>query len=192
MVTGLRMSGSERREQVLAVAAEEFAATGLHGTSSETIARRAGISHAYVFRIFGTKRDLFVEVVAAAFERMSVAMLAAAGGLHGIEALAAMGAEYDAMLTDRTTLLLQLHGMAAADDPQVRDAVRVSFGRLWTAVAQTAGLDPVTVKTFLAFGMLLNVSAALDLTDVDLDWAHQVRTRIQPGLFAHVTTQTNR
>jgi hypothetical protein len=37
-----------------------------------------------------------------------------------------------------------------------RDAVRVSFGRLWRAVADTAGLDPVSVKVFLAFGMLLN------------------------------------
>jgi len=108
----MRMGASQRREQVLAVAEEEFAATGLHGTSAETIARRAGISQAYVFRIFGTKKQLFVEVVDGAFERMSVAMLAAAGGLSGIEALAAMGQEYDAMLADRTTLLLQLHGVA--------------------------------------------------------------------------------
>ncbi len=52
------MGASQRREQVLAVAEEEFAATGLHGTSAETIARRAGISQAYVFRIFGTKKQL--------------------------------------------------------------------------------------------------------------------------------------
>ncbi len=186
------MGASQRREQVLAVAEEEFAATGLHGTSAETIARRAGISQAYVFRIFGTKKQLFVEVVDGAFERMSVAMLAAAGGLSGIEALAAMGQEYDAMLADRTTLLLQLHGVAASNDPEVRDAVRASFGRLWHAVADTAGLDPVTVKTFLAFGMLLNTSAALDLADLDADWARQAGTRIQAGLFAHITTATNR
>jgi len=124
------MRASQRREQVLGVAEEEFAVTGLHGTSTETIARRAGISQAYVFRIFGTKKQLFVEVVDGAFERMSVAMLAASGGLSGIEALAAMGQEYDAMLADRTTLLLQLHGVAASNDPEVRDAVRASFGRL--------------------------------------------------------------
>jgi len=89
---------------------------------------------------------------------------------------------------------LQLQGFAAAaaGDAEVRDAVRNSFGRLWLSVADTAGLDPVTVKTFLAFGMLLNTNAALDLADVDEKWARQARTRIKPGLFDHITRETNR
>jgi hypothetical protein len=81
---------------------------------------------------------------------------------------------------------------AAAGEPEIRDAVRASFGRLWQAVSDTAGLDPVTIKTFLAFGMLLNTSAALGLADVDERWARQARTRIKPGLFEHVTRETNR
>jgi hypothetical protein len=32
-----------------------------------------------------------------------------------------------------------------------RDSVRISFGRMWQAVAETTGLDPVTIKAFLAF-----------------------------------------
>jgi AcrR family transcriptional regulator len=40
------MSGERRREQVLQIAAEEFAEGGLHGTSTEAIARRAGITQA--------------------------------------------------------------------------------------------------------------------------------------------------
>lgn len=188
------MSGQERREQVLGIAEEEFAAGGLAGASTETIARRAGITQAYVFRMFGTKKLLFLECVDAAFERMAVAMLAAAGGTSGIEALTAMGQEYNDMLSDRTTLLLQLQGTAAAaaGDGEVRDAVRASFGRLWQAVADAARLDPVTVKAFLAFGMLLNTSAALDLAGVEEPWAGQARTRIQPGLFSHITSETNR
>jgi hypothetical protein len=125
---------------------------------------------------------------------MALALRAAAGGASGIDALAAMGREYDAMLADRTTLLLQLQGFAAAaaDDVEVRDAVRASFGTLWQAVSDAARLDPVTVKTFLAFGMLLNTSAALELAEVDQRWARQARTRIRAGLFTHITTQTNR
>jgi AcrR family transcriptional regulator len=188
-----RMTGRQRREQVLSVAELEFAAAGLHGASTETIAHRAGITQAYVFRIFGTKKQLFVACVDAAFERMTLALTAAAGGANGIDALAAMGREYDAMLADRTTLLLQLQGFAAAAaDDEVRAAVRDSFGRLWQTVADTAGLDPVTVKTFLAFGMLLNTNAALVLGEVDEKWAKQARTRIQPGLFDHITRETNR
>jgi AcrR family transcriptional regulator len=190
----IRMTGQERREQVLSVAELEFAAAGLHGASTETIAHRAGITQAYVFRLFGTKKQLFLACVDAAFQRMTLALLAAAGDAHGIEALAAMGREYNAMLTDRTTLLLQLQGIAAAaaDDLEVREAVRASFGRLWQAVADTARLDPVTVKTFLAFGMLLNTSAALELGQVDEQWARQARTLIRPGLFTHITRETNR
>lgn len=188
------MTGQQRRDQVLSVAELEFAAAGLHGASTETIARQAGITQAYVFRLFGTKKQLFLACVDAAFERLTLALLAAAGDAHGIEALAAMGREYDAMLTDRTTLLLQLQGIAAAagEDVEVRDAVRDSFGRLWQAVADCARLDPVTVKTFLAFGMLLNTSAALGLADVDEQWSRQARTRIRAGLFAHITRESNR
>ena len=72
------MSGQDRREQVLRIAAEEFAAGGLHGTSAEVIARRAGITQAYVFRMFGTKKALFIDVVMAAFGRMTDGMRDAA------------------------------------------------------------------------------------------------------------------
>jgi AcrR family transcriptional regulator len=187
-----RMTGEQRRAQVLRIAAEEFAAGGLHGTSTETIARRAGIAQPYVFRLFGTKKRLFVEVVDAAFERLRLALLAAAGGSTGLEALSAMGQEYNALLADRTSLLLQLQGFAAGGDEEVRAAVRTSFGRLWTSVAGATGLDAVTVKTFLAFGMLLNTRAALDVDDLDEDWARQAATLISPGLFAHITAGTNR
>jgi hypothetical protein len=122
---------------------------------------------------------------------MTLALLAAAGGARGIEALTAMGRKYDAVLADRTTLLLQLQGIdAGAADDEVREAVRDSFGRLWQAVANTAKLDPVTVKAFLAFGMLLNTNAALKLGDADEPWARQARTR--PGLFTHITHDNNR
>jgi hypothetical protein len=40
--------------------------------------------------------------------------------------------------------------------------------------------------------MLLNNGAALALREVDEPWAVGVRTRIQPGLFTHITSETNR
>ena len=48
------------------------------------------------------------------------------------------------------------------------------------------------MKTFLAFGMLLNNVAALDVGELAEPWAEGVRTRIHPGLFEHVTADTNR
>lgn len=187
-----KMTAAERRAQILAIAAEEFALGGLHGTSTETVARRAGITQAYVFRLFGTKKNLFIQVVQAAFDQLTGAMRDAAGDGTGLAALSAMGRTYDALLADRTALLLQLQGFAAASDPEVRDAVRDSFAGMWHLVADTTGLDPVTVKSFLAFGMLLNNGAALEVREVEEPWAHGVRTRIQPGLFTHISSETNR
>ncbi|WP_409491058.1 TetR/AcrR family transcriptional regulator [Amycolatopsis sp. cmx-11-12] len=186
------MSGTERRAQVLAIAATEFAEHGLHGASTEKIARQAGITQAYVFRMFGTKKALFLELVRAAFERVSGGMRDAGEGKTGLDALSAMGAQYFDLLADRTGLLLQLQGFAASGDPEVRDAVRECFARMWGTAEDGTGLEPVTVKTFLAYGMLLNAGAALDVGEVDAVWAEGVRTRIQPGLFSHVTTETNR
>ena len=192
VVTARRMSGSERRSQVLGIAAGEFANHGLHGASIEAIAHEAGISQAYVFRMFGTKKALFAELVGAAFDRFTDGMSRAAGHTRGLSALALMGAQYYELLADRTTLLLQLQGFAACGDAEVRDLVRAQLARMWNTVADTSSLDPVTVKSFLAFGMLLNNVAALDVGQLDEPWADGVRTRIHPGLFEHITTDTNR
>jgi AcrR family transcriptional regulator len=186
------MSGSERRAQVLGIAAGEFADHGLHGASIEAIAHEAGITQAYVFRMFGTKKALFLELVAAAFDRFSDGMSQAAEGARGLAALTRMGSRYYESLAERTTLMLQLQGFAACGDREVRDLVRARFAHLWDTVDGAAGLDPVTVKSFLAFGMLLNNVAALDVDELAEPWADGVRTRIRPGLFEHITTDTNR
>jgi AcrR family transcriptional regulator len=192
MVMAARMSGTERRSQVLAIASVEFAERGLHGASVEVIARKADITQTYVFRMFGTKKALFLELVGAAFDRFSDGMAEAAADATGLAALALMGAQYYETLADRTVLLLQLQGLAACGDPEVRDLVRSRLGRMWDTVADTTGLDPVTVKSFLAFGMLLSNAAALDVDEVSEPWAAGVRTRIKPGLFEHITADANR
>jgi AcrR family transcriptional regulator len=185
------MSGTERRQQVLGIAAEEFAAHGLHGASTETIARSAGITQAYVFRMFGTKKALFLELVGAAFESVTDGMQRAATGATGLDALTAMGAQYYELLADRTNLLLQLQGFAACGDAEVQEAIRSHVARLWNTVASVTHLEPVTVKAFLAFGMLLNAGAAMDIDSIDAAWAEGVRTRIKTGLFEHISPQTN-
>jgi AcrR family transcriptional regulator len=186
------MNSTLRRAQILEVAAKEFADAGLRGASIDAIARAAGITQPYVFRIFGSKKALFLEVVGASFAQLADSMRSAAQGETGLEALSAMGARYNALLADRTALQLQLQAYAACGDAEVRDAVRSHLATLWDTVADTTGLDAVTVKTFLAFGMLLNTNAALGLAEVDTRWARGIRTRIRPGLFSHVTTLTNR
>jgi AcrR family transcriptional regulator len=186
-----RMSKQQRQEQLLELAAEEFARAGLHGTSTENLARRAGITQTYVFRLFGSKKALFLEVVRRAFARLTEGMDHAADESTGRDALAAMGQFYDRALADRTGLLVQLQAFAACGDPEVRAVVREQMARMWTVTAGRTDLPPVAVKTFLAFGMLLNTAAALEVDEVDADWARGIRTRIHAGLFDHVTDENN-
>ena len=55
-----RQTAAERRVAVLSAAVTEFAKSGYAGTSTDAIAARAGISQPYLFRLFGTKKDLFI------------------------------------------------------------------------------------------------------------------------------------
>src|SRR6266513_2967123 len=168
--TGHRMKAGERRESVLATAVTEFAARGLAGTSTEDVARRAGISQPYLFRLFPTKKALFLALVERCYQRIEEAFVAAAGDKTGDEALDAMGDEYERLLDDRTLLLLQMHAYAACEDPDIRAATRAGFKRLWTLVERVSGLPFDRVVQFFAMGMLMNVAAAMDLPAVDERW----------------------
>jgi AcrR family transcriptional regulator len=54
-----RMSGDERRRQILRVAIKLFSKHGFSGTTTKKIAQEAGVSEAMVFRHFATKRELY-------------------------------------------------------------------------------------------------------------------------------------
>jgi AcrR family transcriptional regulator len=165
------MSASERREQVLNAALAEFAARGLAGTSTEDVARRAGISQPYLFRLFPTKKGLFLALVQRCFERIAEVFTTAAGDHTGEDALMAMGDAYHQLLADRTLLLLQMHAYAACDDPDIRAATRAGFKELWLLVERLSGVPYERIVSFFAVGMLMNVAAAMDLPAVDERWA---------------------
>jgi AcrR family transcriptional regulator len=165
-----RMPAAQRRELVLEAAVPEFAAHGLAGTSTEEVARRAGISQPYLFRLFPTKKALFVALVDRCFERVRDAFTAAAADLTGDEALEAMADAYEVLLGDRTLLLLQMQAYAACDDPEVRAATRAGFKGLWELTERLTGLPFERVVDFFSVGMLMNVAAAMDLPSVDERW----------------------
>ncbi len=163
-VAASRMSAGERREQVLEAALKAFAATGYHGTTTEAIARAAGISHAYLFRLFPTKKALFRACGERCQERTLDAFRSAAaeaGG--GPQALEAMGEAYWQMLADRDQLRMQMQIWAACSDDEIRAAASAHYGEVVREIERLSGADPETVSAFIAKGMLLNVAATLDL-----------------------------
>ncbi len=54
-----RMSGDQRREQILQTAFELFSRKGFSGTTTKDIARAAGVSEAMVFKHFASKDELY-------------------------------------------------------------------------------------------------------------------------------------
>jgi AcrR family transcriptional regulator len=168
--TKQRMSAAERRETVLEAAVVEFAARGLAGTSTEDVARRAGISQPYLFRLFPTKKALFLALVERCFQRVQDAFTTAAGDRTGDEALSAMADAYELLLDDRTLLLLQMQAYAACDDPEIRAVTRTGYKKLWELTERLTGLPFQRVVDFFAIGMLMNVAAAMDLPSVDERW----------------------
>jgi len=169
------MSADERREQVLDAALIEFAHGGLAGTSTEAIAERAGISQPYLFRLFGTKRDLFIAAVSRCFANISQTFADAAEGLAGVEAIRAMGESYQGLIADRENLLAQLQMYAACGDPEIRECARAGFRELYHQVQVASGAGAAEMANFFAMGMLCNVSTALQLGEVDEPWARALR-----------------
>jgi AcrR family transcriptional regulator len=163
--TTKRMSADERREEILEAAVSEFARRGLHGTSTDTIAQRVGISQPYLFRLFGTKRGLFLAAVERGFDRVQEAFRVAAEA-EPESVLEAMGAAYGRLLTNRDELLLQMQSYAACADPEVEELVRRRFGELYRVVEERSGAGEDDVRAFFAHGMLLNVVASMNLVAV--------------------------
>lgn len=169
--TGTRKTADERREEILEAALEEFACSGLHGASTDAIARKAGLSQPYLFRLFGTKKELFLGVVGQCLDDTYERFRAAAQGLHGEEALHAIGAAYAQLLEEQPMRLrAQMQGYAACDDADVREAMRRGYGRLVEYVEAVSGKDASNISSFFAAGMLMNVITMMGLAEDPTPW----------------------
>lgn len=181
-----RHTAEERREEVLQAAVTEFAIHGLHGTSTEDIARRIGISQPYIFRLFPSKKDLFLAAVDQCFDRVEAAFRQAAESPTGADQhhhfkkslmstrLHAMGHAYARLLAKREILLFQMQAYAACSDDDVRRKVKQRWGGLMDLTAELSGVSRDELVPFFARGMLMNVVAAIGLVPEKAgdQWAH--------------------
>ncbi len=172
-------TAEDRREAVIQAGMPLFAAGGIHGTSTLAVAKAAGISQAYVFRLFPTKADLALAIVQRCNDRVVSTFTAAVAAARaaGDDPVHAMGEAYAELIGDRTLLLLQLHAHAAApQEPAIQAAMRDTFRRLHAIVAPEVEHDAERVTHFFATGMLMNVMTALDVLAVDEPWAQMLCT----------------
>jgi AcrR family transcriptional regulator len=161
-----RRSAEDRREEITGIALRHFAEGGYHGTSTEAIAREAGISQPYLFRLFRTKRDLFLACADRCYANIAKVFADAVAAAPDEAPLDAMGRAYEEqLLPNRHMLLFQMQSYATSE-PEIRAHVRAGFVELVRTVSAMAGFTPEEAWNFFAYGMLLNVTTALDFPRV--------------------------
>ena len=152
-----RMTGEARREQILAAAMAVFADGGYAGTTTDQVARAAGVSQPYVIRLFGSKQQLFLELYQQASVRIIETMEAVSAGP---EAGRQMGDAYVGLLDDRDLLRLLMHGFIAGGDAAIGRLARHTLGTVFRLYRDRSGASEDDARDFVAQGMLINVLLA--------------------------------
>jgi AcrR family transcriptional regulator len=162
------MSAEERRESVIRAAMSEFARGGYHGTSTEAIAKRVGVSQPYLFRLFPGKKAIFLAAAERCMEDWRRTFAESSVGLEGEEALHAMANAYTRVIAEhpeRLLMQMQMYVAAAAaeeaGDHELGEAARAGWMRLWDTVHLPLGADVNETTTFMAYGMLVNCLVAM-------------------------------
>ncbi|MEV5571608.1 TetR/AcrR family transcriptional regulator [Spirillospora sp. NPDC052269] len=175
-MTGARRlsTAEERRGTVLRTAIKAFAARGYYGTTTTEVAKAAGISQSYLYRLFPDKEALFVAVVDHCSDRIRECHAegaARAGGTEPAVVLAAMAGAYARLIDDRDLLLVLLHAACASAEPAIREAVRVCYAKQVEYVRAASGASDEEIRRFFGDGLLSNVLAGIDAGEVDAPWA---------------------
>lgn len=182
MMTAMRQTASERRAAVLEAATKEFAARGFHGASTEDIARRAGISQPYLFRLFGTKKELYLATSQATIDHLHAVFAEASAGKSGMDALHAMGTAYESVMADRDRLMLMLKCWASCDDPEICEVVRTAWRNLVDLAERTSGESPEAVSAFFSKGALLTILMGMEAFTRPEPWSDRLIEGCQSGL----------
>ena len=180
--TATRHSAGERREAVLDAATREFAVKGFHGASTEAIARAAGISQPYLFRLFHTKKGLYLATSQRAIDHLYRVFADASAGKKGMDALHAMGEAYNTVMADRDRLMLMLKCWASCDDPEICEAVRSSWRNLVDLAERASGASPEEVSMFFSKGALLTVLMGMEAFTRPEPWSNRLIEGCQTGM----------
>ncbi|MEV6597750.1 helix-turn-helix domain-containing protein [Actinoplanes sp. NPDC051346] len=163
-MTRTRLTAEERQEQLLHAALTAFSTGGYSGTTTDQVARLAGVSQPYVIRIFGTKQQLFLATVRRAGDRIEQRFREAAAEEP---TLASLGCAYDELLAERELITVLLHGFTASADPAIGPIVRDCFGRIYRTIRELTGAGEDEAREFLAMGMLLTCLGAMRVVGPD-------------------------
>ena len=147
VATRVRMSGKERREQLLDIGRSVFAAKGFDGTSVEEIADTAGVSKPVVYEHFGGKEGLYAVVVDREVRRLLDRITDSLRGNHPRELLEqAAGAllDYVERDTDGFRILVRDSPVASSSGTfaSLISDIATQVEHVLAAEFKTRGYDP--------------------------------------------------
>lgn len=152
----IRLPASERRDQLLAVAVEVFARQGFHATSMNDVAVAAGVTKPVLYQHFGSKRELYLELLSAVGQRVLDAIRTATAGAVSPHAQVEQGfAAYFRWVADNDDGFRLLFGGGARRDEEFAGAVRAVEAEIARAIAPliAADIEPDHRRT-LAYGLV--------------------------------------
>jgi len=156
------MKAADRRELILEAATAVFGAKSYVGTTTDEVARAAGVSQPYVVRLFGTKAKLYIAVIERAYERIIGEFRQVLPGPPE-ERVKRMGSAYAGLLSERGMLPVIANSTALGGDPEIGPVARAGFNSIWRFVRDEAGFTEVETRDFMAHGMLINAIVGLRL-----------------------------
>ncbi|WP_328604530.1 TetR/AcrR family transcriptional regulator [Amycolatopsis sp. NBC_00345] len=173
-----RSTADARRSIITERAVTVFARSGYRATPVSDVAEAAGISPAYVFRLYDGKLGLFLAALEHCQDRVLAAMSEVADRMAGKEpgvVLSAIGDAYAQLISDRDLLMLQVHALSSVDVPEIAAATRRGIERTVTLLQERTGAPDAAIQQFLAYGQLCHLIVAAGLTDLTDDGGKEPR-----------------
>jgi len=166
------MKSGERRELILAAAAEVFGERGYVGATTDAVAKAASVSQPYVVRMFGTKAALFRAVLERSLDRLvdEFRVEIAEQSVGSDDLRLCIGRRYVELLADRGLLLSLMQAFMLGADPEIGPTARAGFLRVYRLLRDEAKFTPEEATEFLSGGMMINTLVGLRMgADFDTD-----------------------
>ncbi|UEA59877.1 TetR/AcrR family transcriptional regulator [Gordonia otitidis] len=179
-----RMTGAQRRLQLIEVARGLFAERGFEGTSIEEIAQRAGVSKPIVYEHFGGKEGLYAVVVDREMEtllEMVTSSLTKNRSLYRIQQVALALLTYMEERTDGFRILVRGDSASASDNATYGSLLNDAISQVEHILAgdfERRGFDPKLAPLY--------AQALVGMVSVTAQWWLDVREPPKEVVAAHL------
>lgn len=159
----------DRRAEIDAVAVTAFADRGYYGTTTAEVAAAAGISQAYLYKLYPDKTAIFVAAIDHVSDRLADMHQR---NLRERGATAALHAAGEVVAIDPPLTRFLMHAGCAAVVPEIADAVRQCYAKQYAIYRAAGDVDDAMIRRYFADSLLANVMHTISAQDVDAGWVH--------------------